>query len=101
MRMANGCERCAKPVKVGLELTLDSETADLRVIDGGSGLTRKQQKNIFSPFYTTKKTGSGLGLYLSREIVTQMGGQMGLDSTPKIGTTVIIKLPVRPRRPKE
>ena len=70
---------------------------ELQVTDGGAGLTKKQQKHIFSPFYTTKKAGSGLGLYLSREIVTQMGGRMELESTPEIGTTVIIKLPARPK----
>jgi len=98
--LINGVESCqeaGKPLKIGLEVSVDSETINLCITDGGAGLSKKQQKNIFSPFYTTKKTGSGLGLYLSREIVTQMGGLMELRSTPKTGTTIIIKLPDHPK----
>ena len=98
--LINGVESCqeaGKPLEIGLEVSAGSETINLRVTDSGAGLSRKQQKNIFSPFYTTKKTGSGLGLYLSREIVTQMGGLMELRSTPKTGTTIIIKLPDHPK----
>jgi len=98
--LINGVEACqeaGKPVKIGLEVSAGSETVDLRVTDGGAGLSKKQQKKIFSPFYTTKKAGSGLGLYLSREIVTQMGGLMELRSKPENGTTIIIKLPAHPK----
>jgi signal transduction histidine kinase len=105
--LINGIESCrdaGKPVKVGVELVLGSETSEtveLRVIDSGAGLSKKQQKKIFSPFHTTKKSGSGLGLYLSREIITQMGGRIDLESTPEIGTTIIVRLPVRPKETKE
>ncbi len=91
------CQQAGRSIKVGVDVSLASGWVELRVTDSGAGLTRKQQKNIFSPFYTTKKSGSGLGLYLSREIVTQMGGLMKLESTPEIGTTIIIKLPVHPK----
>lgn len=95
------CQQAGKSVKVGLGVEVTPGSVELRVTDSGAGLTRRQQKHIFSPFYTTKKSGSGLGLYLSREIVAQMGGLMELESKPEIGTTINIKLPVRPKEPEE
>ncbi|MBD3257900.1 hypothetical protein GF377_05665 [candidate division GN15 bacterium] len=63
--LINGVESCreaGKPIVVGLEShVLDSEI-ELRVIDRGRGLGRKELKKIFTPFYTTRQAGSGLGL---------------------------------------
>jgi len=96
----NGVESCLaanQPVAVGLEIADSGDQVTLTVVDRGAGLTRKQQRKLFRPFHTTKKSGSGLGLYLSREIITQMGGTMELRSEPKAGTRIIIRLPKQPK----
>ncbi len=97
--LLNGVEACRqakKPVEVGIELTETGNSVDIRVIDHGCGLSRKELKKVFEPFYTTGTTGSGLGLYLSREIVMQMNGEMKIVSESGKKTEVIVSLPKQP-----
>lgn len=67
------------------------------IADNGSGIPKAIQGRIFDPFFTTKPTGSGtgLGLSLSYGIVQKHDGRIELDSTPGLGTTFSIFLPVR------
>ncbi|MBW7857205.1 MAG: HAMP domain-containing histidine kinase [Leptonema sp. (in: Bacteria)] len=58
----------------------------LQVEDNGSGIQPEDQEKIFEPFYTTKATGSGLGLSLVRKMMIEMGGHVDLVSTPNKGT---------------
>ena len=53
-------------LKLGIDTT--TELPFLLVIDDGDGIPEDGQSHIFEPFYTTEATGSGLGLYLSREL---------------------------------
>lgn len=57
----------------------DSVTV-IEVSDNGDGIEPEALDNIFIPFYTTKKTGSGIGLSLSRQILQQHGGQLNVHS---------------------
>lgn len=69
----------------------------IRVLDNGVGIPAEIKDKIFEPFFTTKPTGSGtgLGLSLSYDIVTQgHGGAFTVESTEGQGTTLIITLPV-------
>ena len=59
----------------------------IRVIDNGPGIEPEALEQIFIPFYTTKKTGSGIGLSLSRQIMQLHNGQLTAFSTPKAGST--------------
>jgi len=96
----NGAESCrlaGRPVEVGVIPGVEGSNVCLRVVDHGPGLTRKELKQVFQPFYTTKQSGSGLGLYLSRKIVIEMGGTMELRSEPGVKTEIIIKLPLAPK----
>jgi signal transduction histidine kinase len=96
----NGVESCLhakKPVEVGLTVSAGGGAVEFRVVDHGAGLSRSDQKKVFTPFYTTKRSGSGLGLYLSRMIVQQMGGRIELESRPGEKTEVIIRLPKEPK----
>jgi signal transduction histidine kinase len=68
------------------------------VIDHGPGLNKKERRRVFTPFYTTKQSGSGLGLYLSKKIVVEMGGELIIESVPGQKTEVIISLPKAPKR---
>jgi two-component system, NtrC family, sensor kinase len=76
-----------------------SPAADNRVLlsvkDNGSGIKEENQKNIFSPFFTTKPVGKGTGLGLSvcYGIVDGMGGSMNFQSDIGKGTTFFIELP--------
>ena len=63
----------------------------LQVKDNGEGISREDQEKIFIPFYTTKKTGSGIGLSLSRQIMKMHGGSISVHSEPNQGTLFTLK----------
>ena len=65
------------------------------VRDSGVGIPEKDLENIFNPFFTTKKGGSGLGLSISHQIVQEHGGHLLVESRVGGGTTFFINLPVR------
>ena len=69
---------------------------DLRVRDTGVGMTPDVLAKALTPLFTTKTAGrgTGLGLSVSQTIVKSVGGALRLESTPGVGTDVIIKLPI-------
>ena len=58
----------------------------LKVLDNGSGIPEEIKESIFIPFFSTKKTGSGIGLSLSKQIMTLHKGKIQLKSEPGTGT---------------
>lgn len=74
----------------------------VRVRDNGPGIDEATRAKIWSPFYTTKESGTGLGLALSRKLVDAHGGQMELDSLPGEGTEFVLTFPknATPREPR-
>ncbi len=69
-----------------------------QIEDNGIGIEDVNVKKIFDPFFTTKPTGKGTGLGLSIAydiIVNKHGGEILVESTPKVGTKFIIKLPIK------
>ena len=64
----------------------------ISVADNGCGISPDAADSIFLPFFTTKSGGSGIGLSLSRQIVSMHGGNISFDTTP-FGTTFTITLP--------
>ncbi|MFC1671795.1 response regulator [Planctomycetota bacterium] len=73
----------------------DSDRLCLEVSDTGSGMSEQTLNHCQEPFFTTKeKTGTGLGLAMIAEIVEGCGGTLSIQSTPDLGTTIEISLPV-------
>ncbi len=66
----------------------------LTVIDTGHGISEKTLSRLFEPFYTTKISGSGLGLPTVKRIVEAHGGVIHCESTPGKGTKFVITLPL-------
>jgi two-component system NtrC family sensor kinase len=74
------------------------EQSKIRVViaDTGPGIPESMQKKIFDPFFTTKSTGkgTGLGLWISYNIIEKMGGNLALQSKEGQGATFTITLPI-------
>jgi two-component system, NtrC family, sensor histidine kinase HydH len=66
----------------------------LEVSDTGQGIARAMMTRLFQPFVTTKETGLGLGLVISRRIVEDHGGTIEVANRPGGGTLFTIRLPV-------
>jgi signal transduction histidine kinase len=64
------------------------------VADEGPGLDAEAQRTLFEPFSTTKPKGTGLGLYVSHEIVKSHGGSLTVRSTAGSGATFAVELPL-------
>lgn len=61
--------------------------------DTGCGMNAEDLERVFSPFYTTKEKGTGLGLAVCRKIVEAHGGSIWADSRPREGATITVRLP--------
>jgi len=66
------------------------------VRDDGCGIEREVQHRLFEPFFTTKPAdqGTGLGLYISYQIVRAHGGEIRVDSAPGQGSSFEVRLPL-------
>jgi two-component system NtrC family sensor kinase len=65
-----------------------------RVKDSGPGISPEVISHIFEPFYTTKEKGTGLGLFISYEIVQNHGGDINVESVKGAGATFTFSLPI-------
>lgn len=74
--------------------------AVVSVADSGPGLAPEAQANLFRPFFTTKPSGSGLGLSICRSIMEAHGGRIDLHSRPGRGTTVVLEFPPSTESPE-
>lgn len=66
----------------------------IKITDNGSGIPSNLLEDIFIPFFTTKKDGTGIGLSLSRQIIRMHGGELSVKSQPFHETSFIISLPL-------
>jgi two-component system NtrC family sensor kinase len=84
----------------GSEVTVEMRSVRqgvlIEVTDRGPGIPADHLENIFNPFFTTKETGTGLGLALVHQMVVEHGGQISVDSTPGRGSVFRVTLPAAP-----
>jgi signal transduction histidine kinase len=67
--------------------------AVVEVTDNGEGMPVEARDKVFLPFFTTKPTGTGLGLVIVKKIMDLHGGQIEIDSMPGGGTSVRLVIP--------
>ena len=78
---------------ISLRVSQTGHTTQLVVTDNGPGIAPNLLEDIFVPFFTTKDTGSGIGLSLSRQIVRMHHGELLVCSQPYVETRFTISLP--------
>jgi CheY-like chemotaxis protein len=67
------------------------------VSDNGPGLSKEVRERLFVPFVSTKSEGTGLGLYMSRQIVREAGGELLYQSEGPRGATLVVRMPAAER----
>jgi len=80
-----------------IELSVVASNGDVRISvkDEGPGIPAQDLEKIFDPFFTTKDGGTGLGLSVAHQIVTQHGGTITAEANPVRGMTFSIVLPAK------
>lgn len=73
---------------------LAGTSVELSIIDSGPGIAPEARDKIFQPFFSTRRSGTGLGLAVVRRIVQSHGGTITCDSEPGKGTRFTIRFPV-------
>jgi signal transduction histidine kinase len=66
----------------------------IQVIDNGCGISSEESVRVFTPHFTTKSSGSGIGLSLVKQIVEKHGGSISFSSKENEGTTFHLELPI-------
>lgn len=83
--------------RIAVELKRTEQNhVEISVSDNGSGIPEEARKNIFKPDFTTKTSGMGLGLSISRAIIENSGGTITFETEEDKGTTFTICLPLLP-----
>ncbi len=89
---AQALEGCEKP-RIAIEVNPPAQgRVTVTVRDNGPGIPQSVVDNLFTPWVTTKETGTGLGLPVSRRYVVEMGGSLELSRTDDSGTEFTIEL---------
>jgi len=76
----------------------DDSHVIIRFTDTGGGISPENLSRVFEPYFTTKSSGSGLGLLIVRRIVREHGGELALESKEGQGLTLTIRLPILDHR---
>lgn len=83
--IVNACQ-AMKSQGVEGEIKISAEGASVMIEDNGPGISADDLAKIFEPFYTTKQEGTGLGLYITKQLVERNGGKISVESKLGQGT---------------
>jgi signal transduction histidine kinase len=92
--LINAVDAMPKGGVVAVSVARDGDGLVTTVTDTGQGMTADEIRSAFEPYFSTKETGVGLGLALTRTIVEDHGGTVELESTVSRGTIARIRLPL-------
>lgn len=90
----NGVQAMPEGGELNISTAKLNNSLEIKIRDTGIGIPKKDLKEIFKPFYTTKARGVGLGLPNAKRIVENHGGTIAVESEEGKGTTVTIRLPI-------
>jgi len=92
--VVNAIEAMPEGGELGVQSSVNEETAEIRISDTGPGIPAELRDKIFRLYFTTKKEGSGIGLAMAFRIVQLHDGTIDFTSEPGKGTTFFIRLPL-------
>ena len=91
--LINGVHAMQGKGTIRVAVEAGDSTCQIAITDGGPGIPAEIREKIFTPFFTTKARGSGLGLPTAKRLVEAHKGQLLIDCPPTGGTTVVVRLP--------
>lgn len=80
--------------RLSVTMQRENDQFALRFSDNGPGISAKNLERIFTPFFTTRSDGIGLGLAITQRIVRKNGGELAVSSQVGEGTTFVLRLPL-------
>lgn len=84
---------------IALSIEERDDRVELRVKDTGMGISAENQKNLFAPFFRVadkdvdQTVGTGLGMWITKQLIELMGGSIAVESIKGVGTHVVVTLP--------
>jgi len=93
----NAIQAMSQPGEIVLSARLRNSSMVINVRDQGPGIGEQDLDKVFNPFFTTKDTGTGLGLSVVHQIVAQHGGAVSAERNSDRGMTFSVTLPLRQR----
>jgi signal transduction histidine kinase len=91
----NGLEALGRGGNITVGTRRVDDQVEIAIRDTGPGIAPDVGKRLFEQFFTTKSQGTGLGLYISRQIIEEHGGTLRWESAPGAGTTFTASLPIK------
>ena len=92
--LQNGIEAIGSGGTIRIETSQEDSSVVVEIFDTGTGISQEHINRIFTPFFTTKEEGSGLGLAFAHRIIQDHGGSISVKSTEGEGTIFRVSLPV-------
>src|SRR5262249_24111893 len=81
-----------------LSTRIDVDRVQIKIEDGGVGISGEDLARVFDPYFTTKRGGTGLGLPIAKNIVEGLGGTIAVSSIPGHRTQIRVEFPVKRAR---
>ena len=97
--LVNNAIKYTEAGAISVVLKVHTKDVEIRVQDTGMGISAEDQKKLFAPFFrveskdVSKITGSGLGMWITKQLVTLLEGEIEVESIKNVGTHVVLKLP--------
>src|SRR5207344_2204834 len=96
--MKNSFEAMKRRGILRIRTDMDATHVNISFTDTGGGMSAENLSRVFEPYFTTKSSGSGLGLLIVRRIVREHGGELSIESSQGRGVTLTIRLPFIDKR---
>ncbi|MEG1500453.1 MAG: ATP-binding protein [Clostridiales bacterium] len=93
--LTNAIDACESGGIISIAVEKNHDELHVMVKDNGQGMDVEQMHKIFNSFYTTKEKGTGLGLFISKSIARNHGGDILVGSSPGCGSCFILSLPLK------
>src|SRR6266513_636893 len=94
----NSLEAMHRHGTLRIRTDMDDTHVIIRFVDTGGGMSAESLSRVFEPYFTTKPSGTGLGLLIVRRIVREHGGELSIESPQRKGLTITIRLPYIEKR---